>query len=95
MSKKRKGTTGENIIVAVRVRPFNRREMRINTKNRFNIVRMVNSLVVLSDPSSRTKKEFTFDHSFWSCNPEDKHFASQERVYKTLGSPLLENAWKV
>ena len=25
-------------------------------------------------------KQFTFDHSYWSVNPEDSHYTTQEKV---------------
>ena len=38
------------------------------------------------------KKRFTFDHSFWSFSGKDKHFSSQEDVFNSLGSSVLDNA---
>lgn len=37
-------------------------------------------------------RPFTFDHSYWSHNPSDPHFATQEHVYETLGREVLDNA---
>ena len=39
-------------------------------------------------------KQFTFDGAFWSCDPTDSHFAEQEHVYRLVGVPLLQNAWR-
>lgn len=37
---------------------------------------------------------FNFDHSFWSVNREDDHFAGQSRIFKALGQEVLENAFQ-
>lgn len=37
------------------------------------------------------EKTFTFDNSFWSHNPEDKHYATQEDVYNSLGEEFLDH----
>lgn len=39
-------------------------------------------------------REFVFDHSFWSCIKEDKHFADQAYVFSQLGTGVLENAFE-
>ena len=38
-------------------------------------------------------KEFVFDHSFWSVDVKDKHFADQNEVFKCLGTGVLDNAF--
>ena len=91
---------GGNIRVAVRVRPFNSRELERQAKC---IVRMENSQTILAVPedSSRSnqavkserQKIFNFDKSYWSFNPSDEHFAGQEALFRDLGSPLLDNAF--
>lgn len=37
------------------------------------------------------KKSFRFDHSFWSCDPRDPHYADQEDVYEALGAEFLDH----
>ena len=37
---------------------------------------------------------FNFDHSFWSVNESDDHFASQEHVFDSLGLEVLESAFQ-
>lgn len=37
------------------------------------------------------EKEFVFDNSFWSHDPKDKHYASQEDVYNCLGEDFLDH----
>ncbi|KAI8339356.1 hypothetical protein BC941DRAFT_511726 [Chlamydoabsidia padenii] len=38
-------------------------------------------------------KAFTFDRSFWSVNPKDPNYASQDDVYNDLGQELLDHAF--
>ena len=37
------------------------------------------------------EKNFTFDNSFWSHNPEDDHYAHQEDIYNALGEEFLDH----
>jgi hypothetical protein len=37
------------------------------------------------------EKTFTFDNSFWSHNTRDKHYATQEDVYNSLGEEFLDH----
>jgi len=36
-------------------------------------------------------KQFTFDKSFWSHNPEDDHYATQEDIYSSFGEEFLDH----
>lgn len=38
-------------------------------------------------------KAFTFDRSFWSVDPNDTDYASQDEVYNDLGQELLDHAF--
>jgi len=49
--------------VAVRVRPFNRRETELKSKL---IVDMKDKTTIITNPETGEKKDFTFDFSFWS-----------------------------
>ncbi|EPB79993.1 kinesin motor domain protein [Ancylostoma ceylanicum] len=81
----------EKVKVAVRVRPFNKRELDLGTKA---VVRMCNGQTILDHVSDdKQPKTFTFDHSFYSTDPNDPNFASQEEVFNSLGSGVLENAF--
>lgn len=81
----------EKVKVAVRVRPFNKRELDLNTKA---VVRMCNGQTILDHVSDdKQPKTFAFDHSFYSTDPNDPNFASQEEVFNSLGSGVLENAF--
>ena len=54
----------ENVKVAVRVRPFNKREIGRNAKL---IVDMNGNTTTIWDPKNTDdRKKFTFDHSYWS-----------------------------
>jgi hypothetical protein len=54
-----------SVQVAVRVRPFNKREKELNCEL---CVSMAGNMTTLLTPkgSSEPKRDFTFDHSFWS-----------------------------
>ncbi|KAK6760088.1 hypothetical protein RB195_021560 [Necator americanus] len=81
----------EKVKVAVRVRPFNKRELDLGTKA---VVRMCNGQTILDHISDdKQPKTFAFDHSFYSTDPNDPSFASQEEVFNSLGSGVLENAF--
>ncbi|KJH45689.1 kinesin motor domain protein [Dictyocaulus viviparus] len=81
----------EKVKVAVRVRPFNKRELDLNTKS---VVRMCNGQTILDHVSDdKQPKTFAFDHSFYSTDVNDSNFASQETVFDSLGSGVVENAF--
>ncbi|XP_037945299.1 kinesin-like protein KIF13B isoform X2 [Teleopsis dalmanni] len=87
----------DKIKVAVRVRPFNRREMELGTKC---IVDMDKQQTILQNQPSLDKmdrknpKTFAFDHCFYSLNPDDGNFASQETVFDCVGRDILDNAFQ-
>ena len=66
----------ENVKVAVRVRPFNKREKDRKAKM---IIGMNGGTTTITDPSDGDSKSFTFDYSYWSfdgCKEEkDGYFA--------------------
>lgn len=50
------------------------------------------------DKARDSKKEFFFDHSYWSVDPKDQHFITQEQVrivlnyrYRFRTIKLMEN----
>ncbi|XP_050313761.1 kinesin-like protein KIF13A isoform X2 [Anthonomus grandis grandis] len=87
----------DKIKVAVRLRPFNRRELELGTQS---VVEMEKEQTVLHQPSTLDKverkpaKTFAFDHCFCSVDPSDENFASQEVVFDSLGRDILENAFQ-
>eukprot|EP01147_Barroeca_monosierra_P002043 gene2043-5113_t len=84
--------------VAVRVRPMNSRELQLDSKcvveMNQNQTRLLGSESLPSMSNIKGEKTFTFDHSFWSFDANDIHFADQEYVYQNLGTGVLENAFK-
>ncbi|XP_078581839.1 kinesin-like protein KIF28 isoform X1 [Branchiostoma floridae x Branchiostoma japonicum] len=93
----------ESVKVAVRVRPFNKRE---KARNSTLIVEMKGPTTVLNDPSGENDpKRFTFDYSYWSHDsfkeeasgylaPAKPHYADQNMVFKDVGMGVLANAWE-
>ncbi|XP_025837390.1 kinesin-like protein KIF13A isoform X2 [Agrilus planipennis] len=89
--------TTDKIKVAVRVRPFNRREIELGTQC---VVEMKKQQTVLQQPSGLDKldrkqpKTFAFDHCFDSIDPSRDNYASQENVFDCLGRDILDNAFQ-
>ncbi|XP_030243669.1 kinesin-like protein Klp98A isoform X1 [Drosophila navojoa] len=85
--------------VAVRVRPFNSRE---NDMDAQLIVEMEGKktrllkprLQSIRDAGREAYHDFTFDYSYWSFDPEDSHFATQEQVYSDLGNDVVDCAYE-
>jgi len=93
-----------SVKVAVRVRPFNNRELEM--ANHRCCVEMQGPVTILLEPSSNQPRPFTFDYSFWSHDGfeaneegvsvkvgEESSYADQEDVYNCLGKQVLDNAW--
>jgi hypothetical protein len=91
-----------SVKVAVRVRPFNEREMNANPRC---CVKMDGPSTIIVDPQGGDRK-FTFDYSFWSHDDfenndegysypiEGSNYADQNHVYDVLGKQVLDNAWE-
>ncbi|XP_057339285.1 kinesin-like protein Klp98A isoform X1 [Microplitis mediator] len=88
-----------SVKVAVRVRPFNRRELAMNAKLIVQMdgkrTRIYNNKSPGScrDNEKERYKDFTFDHSYWSYEPTDENYASQEEVFYDLGTDVIESAF--
>lgn len=83
--------TSNNVVVAVRVRPFDKREISHKEKC---VIRMEENTVQLeSKNDGGTDRRFTFDNCFWSHCPTDTGFASQEYVFDAVGRSVLDNAF--
>lgn len=92
-----------SVKVAVRVRPFNEREIKGNSKC---CVKMQGPTTQLVDPATGKDKTFTFDYSFWSHDGFEEvdgilqkkngqgKYATQQEVYECLGKQVLDNAWE-
>ncbi|XP_008317011.1 kinesin-like protein KIF1B isoform X13 [Cynoglossus semilaevis] len=86
--------SGASVKVAVRVRPFNSREMSKDSKC---IIQMQGNTTTILNPKAPKEpaKTFSFDYSYWShTTPEDSSFASQNRVYNDIGKEMLEHAFE-
>jgi kinesin family protein 16B len=94
-----------SVQVAVRVRPFSPKEERekckriidmegvttvITDPSFFDRIEDMDALTI-EDTQHIWKKNFTFDHSFWSFKSTDDHFASQETVFEKVGQFVIEN----
>ena len=75
-----------SVKVAVRVRPFNERELKLNPQC---CVEMNGPMTVLRDPSGGDninpsgERKFTFDYSFWSHD----QFVNDEEGYSRPSGP--------
>ncbi|XP_034940847.1 kinesin-related protein 4-like isoform X2 [Chelonus insularis] len=87
-----------SIKVAVRVRPISTREIKITgpevvVHTESKKISLINPKV----PSSRTAdsrkriKQFYFDYCFDSSDPIANDYAGQEKIYNTLGAPVLDS----
>ncbi|XP_062988458.1 kinesin-like protein KIF1A isoform X9 [Elgaria multicarinata webbii] len=85
---------GASVKVAVRVRPFNSREMSRDSKC---IIQMTGNTTTIINPKQpkETPKSFNFDYSYWShTTPEDINYASQKQVYRDIGEEMLQHAFE-
>ncbi|KAK0164251.1 hypothetical protein PV328_002899 [Microctonus aethiopoides] len=88
-----------SVKVAVRVRPFNKRELAMNAKL---IVQMDGKRTRIfsskspgngRDVDKERYKDFTFDHSYWSYDANDENYAAQDEVFYDLGTDVIESAF--
>ncbi|XP_012160160.1 kinesin-like protein unc-104 isoform X2 [Ceratitis capitata] len=84
-----------SVKVAVRVRPFNSREIGRESKC---IIQMNGATTAITNPkvplnSSEAIKSFNFDYSYWSHDPRDPEFSTQEMVYKDIGEEMLQHSF--
>ena len=94
--------SAESIKVAVRVRPFNSKELKSKSKL---VVSMNGGETIVTNPETNETRKFTFDHSYWShdgftTNDSGKleatstKYISQETVFKDLGEAVIENSFQ-
>ncbi|XP_017816048.2 stAR-related lipid transfer protein 9 isoform X7 [Papio anubis] len=91
-----------NVRVAVRVRPLSKRETKEGGRIIVEVdgkVAKIRNLKVDSRPDgfgdSREKvMAFGFDYCYWSVNPEDPQYASQDVVFQDLGMEVLSGVAK-
>uniref|UniRef100_A0A4W3H7X1 plus-end-directed kinesin ATPase n=1 Tax=Callorhinchus milii TaxID=7868 RepID=A0A4W3H7X1_CALMI len=86
--------SGASVKVAVRVRPFNTRE--INKDSKCIIQMQGNSTIILNPKNPKdSPKSFSFDYSYWShTSAEDPCFASQNQVYNDIGKEMLQHSFE-
>jgi hypothetical protein len=96
-----------SVQVAVRVRPFNEREISMGA---VLMIRMEGGTVYIKNPETGTERDFGFDFAYWSHDnffhedPNDKesymspnpgsNYADQDLVFKDLGLSVLNNAFE-
>ncbi|XP_017782676.1 PREDICTED: kinesin-like protein unc-104 isoform X6 [Nicrophorus vespilloides] len=85
-----------SVKVAVRVRPFNNREITRECKC---IIEMGGNTTAIANPkappgSKEAIKSFNFDYSYWSHNESDPEFSSQSVVYKDIGEEMLLHSFE-
>nr|CAH7736207.1 unnamed protein product [Callosobruchus chinensis] len=84
-----------SVKVAVRVRPFNNREISRECKC---IIQMSGNTTAITNPkaelnSKEAQKSFNFDYSYWSHDETDPAFSSQLVVYKDIGEEMLQHSF--
>ena len=86
----------DKIKVAVRVRPFNKREVSMGVDQ--SVVKMNGNQTLLYHPEgegiNKSPKAFTFDHCFNSLDCNSQDFATQSHVFSSVGENILDNAFK-
>ncbi|XP_058794339.1 kinesin-like protein unc-104 [Phymastichus coffea] len=85
-----------SVKVAVRVRPFNMREI---TREAQCIIEMTGNTTSITNPKVPTgtkdaAKSFNYDYSYFSMDPNDENYSDQITVYKDIGEEMLEHAFE-
>ncbi|XP_033180609.1 kinesin-like protein unc-104 isoform X10 [Bombus impatiens] len=85
-----------SVKVAVRVRPFNNREI---SREAQCIIEMSGNTTSILNPkappgSKDALKSFNYDYSYFSMDPNDANYSSQLMVYKDIGEEMLEHAFE-
>lgn len=84
--------SSESIQVAVRCRPFNNREIQLGADC---VVSMLSGQTQITDPNAKpaATSAFTFDHSFWSHEPDAPGHVTNAEVYEQLGADVVAAAF--
>ncbi|XP_017754854.1 PREDICTED: kinesin-like protein unc-104 isoform X3 [Eufriesea mexicana] len=85
-----------SVKVAVRVRPFNNREI---SREAQCIIEMSGNTTSILNPkapagSKDAFKSFNYDYSYFSMDPNDSNYSSQLMVYKDIGEEMLQHAFE-
>lgn len=83
----------DNIQIAVRVRPFNQREVGdtciVSMESGKNFGK-----VTIKDPNDSSEKEFKYNHAFWSHdNKNGRKIFTNSELFDKIGVQLLDNAY--
>ncbi|KAG5873970.1 hypothetical protein JTB14_021793 [Gonioctena quinquepunctata] len=86
-----------NLIVAVRIRPMNSRELLCVGAT--DVVRVRDKELIIRTQmcgaaSMSTDHIFQYDHVFRSSDESNQSYTTQEEVFKALGEPLLDSAFQ-
>eukprot|EP00760_Papus_ankaliazontas_P036540 PhM_4_TR8340/c0_g1_i1/m.17915/K17916/KIF16B, SNX23; kinesin family member 16B len=88
------GQESVNVVVGIRVRPLNARE-KADTNSVCVFAHGATRSISISHPSDDTRsKTFTFDKVYNSMDSADRDYATQEEVFRTMGAPALDHAFK-
>lgn len=86
-----------SVCVAVRVRPLDEREKKTSKV----VIKLKANTITIYKPITRSvgdrgdeRKTFSFDFSYDSTDPQSASFATQEKIYKDLGSGVLKAAFE-
>lgn len=84
-----------SVKVVVRVRPFNSREIALESSC---IIEMSGNTTCITNPkvppgTSDSVKRFNYDYSYWSHNPRDPEFSTQAMVYSDIGEEMLQHSF--
>lgn len=85
-----------SVKVAVRVRPFNKREKVANADC---IIEMDGQNTKIIHPESKKEYKFAFDYSYWSFGEQSRDgsptkLATQDSVFEDLGKNILKDAFE-
>lgn len=85
-----------SVKVAVRVRPFNNRELSREAQCIIDMVGNTTSIVNPKAPPGTKDaiKSFNYDYSYFSMDPNDDNYSSQIMVYKDIGEEMLQHAFE-
>ncbi|XP_025602688.2 kinesin-like protein unc-104 isoform X7 [Athalia rosae] len=85
-----------SVKVAVRVRPFNNRELSREAQCIIDMVGNTTSIVNPKAPpgTKDAVKSFNYDYSYFSMDPNDDNYSSQIMVYKDIGEEMLQHAFE-
>eukprot|EP00112_Aurelia_sp_Birch-Aquarium-sp1_P000611 Seg1058.2 transcript_id=Seg1058.2/GoldUCD/mRNA.D3Y31 product="Kinesin-like protein KIF16B" protein_id=Seg1058.2/GoldUCD/D3Y31 len=82
-----------SVKVAVRVRPLNRREIGLESNVIIKMDGVGKKTSIINPNMPNDVKDFSYDHSYWSSDSRDKHFATQEQVFSDLGVDVINSAF--